>query len=85
MAKNPGYCTGFRQGGAQTQSCCQKHDEHYAPHSGVRRDLADLLLRECLTNAGYPARAWVFWVAVRLVGWAPYYWKRLRARFSRGD
>lgn len=76
MAKKPGYCTGFRQGGHDTQTCCQRHDEAYA--LGVDRLLADRMLRRCLQQAGYPVRAQVFYVAVRLVGWTRYYWLRIK-------
>jgi hypothetical protein len=80
MAKKPGYCTGFRQAGGDTQTCCQKHDEAYA--LGVDRLIADKSLRRCLQHAGYPARAQCFYIAVRLVGWTRYYWLRIKERLN---
>ena len=65
----PDGCTGVPDGGAR--SCCNQHDLDYT-RSGVPRQEADRRFRECLRSHGMPVRAWVFWVAVRCVGWAFY-------------
>ena len=50
--------------------CCDEHDLAYE-EGGTRRDraLADRRFRDCVKDGGRPARAWLFWLAVRLAGW----------------
>ena len=54
--------------------CCDEHDLAYEEGGGWKdRWLADRRFRECIRESGRPARAWLFWIAVRLCGWL--YWR----------
>ena len=52
--------------------CCVEHDVDYATGE-VTREEADRKLRQCIASTGYPVLCWVYWLAVRLFGWIPYY------------
>lgn len=71
MAKKPGYCTGFRQAGGDTQTCCQHHDVAYQV-GHVSRLEADIRLMVCVAQHGHPWRAIAMFMAVRAFGWAFY-------------
>lgn len=59
--------------------CCDEHDLAYE-EGGARRDrrIADRRFRGCMIDSGRKVRAWLFWAAVRLLGWR--YWHRQKGR-----
>lgn len=76
-------CTGVPDFG-QT-SCCNQHDADYSPGSGVTRFSADIRLMGCIINRAADIAnqsslkaiffifvALVFFIGVRLAGWAFY-------------
>lgn len=48
--------------------CCLEHDFRYKYAYGTRKR-ADKYLRECIKKQGHPVKAWIYWSAVRLLGW----------------
>lgn len=70
------YCTGIPEGVPQNRSawknCCLTHDMFFwAGGDKADRDEADLGLRQCVTDKGYPKIAWVIYQAVRLGSYSP--------------
>ncbi len=58
--------------------CCDEHDLAYEEGGDSRdRALADRRFRDCLQESGRPFRAWLFWLAVRLMGWL--YWAKQKS------
>ncbi|HII3824517.1 hypothetical protein [Pasteurella multocida] len=66
------YCTGWHGAPANINTCCHQHDRDYGIKGKVSRAEADRRLRHCLISQGYPIKAWVFWVLVRMFGWIYY-------------
>ena len=58
-----------------TLSCCTEHDRLYYLADGGYwgRRLADYKFRNCLSAKGHPARAWLWYIGVRTLGWAAWY------------
>lgn len=54
------------------RGCCEQHDMYYSTDV-INRWEADKLLRLCIKSKGYPILSWVYWIAVRMFGWVPYY------------
>lgn len=71
------YCTGWHNAPTNINNCCHQHDRDYGINGTVSRAEADKRLRECLLLQGYPIKAWVFWVIVRLFGGFFYKKKRI--------
>lgn len=70
------YCTGIPEGVPQNRSawknCCLMHDMYFwAGGDKADRDAADLGLRTCVEEKGYPKIAWVIYHAVRLGSYSP--------------
>lgn len=56
---------------------CYYHDWAYAAGgSEADRKIADKSLRNRMIEAGYPYKAWLFYIAVRLFGWSHFKYKR---------
>ena len=55
------------------KGCCVSHDRWYwAGGSKEKRLHADMALRKCVSNRGWPIMAWVMYVGVRIFG-GPYW------------
>lgn len=70
------YCTSFPEGTPTNPSawknCCLRHDMNFwAGGDKADRDEADLKLKECVEEKGYPKIAWVIYQAVRLGSYSP--------------
>lgn len=52
--------------------CCLQHDIAYIEQNESRED-ADWVFRECVKHMGYPIRAYLMWIIVRLLGGFWYY------------
>lgn len=76
------FCTGVPTEPTKVNTCCEQHDADYTPNSGVLRSEADKKLRDCMINNGYKFRGWIFYIGVRLFGWAFYNnrWENLRTK-----
>lgn len=49
--------------------CCDKHDLAYEQGGPEEwRAWADGMLRDCMKSNGHPIRAYLYWLAVRLMG-----------------
>lgn len=70
------FCTGAEGFNYETQSCCEKHDEAYAPGCFLPRAEADRYLLICVAQRGMPYRAILMFIVVRALGWIPWYWHR---------
>ena len=54
---------------ARWEYCCDEHDVAYSEGgTSADRALADRRPQECIADAGYPVRAWMYWAAVRVFG-----------------
>lgn len=62
------------------RSCCDAHDEAYTLQK-VSRLEADMQLRDCITAAGHPLKAQVYYAGVRAFGWV--FWLRKKAQNDR--
>lgn len=63
----------------RNHKCCDQHDAAY--RHGVPRRYADRELLICLLEHGYSASlAVIMWMGVRLAGWAPYLWHRIKEK-----
>jgi len=47
------------------KECCKKHDVMINYNQGITDKEADLYLRECIADSGYPKIAWIYWFWVR--------------------
>jgi hypothetical protein len=70
------YCTSFPEGTTGNPSawknCCLRHDMNFwAGGDKSDRDEADLNLKKCVEDKGYPKIAWVIYQAVRLGSYSP--------------
>ncbi len=70
------YCTGIPEGVPQNRTawknCCLMHDMlFWSGGDKADRDEADLGLKECVEDKGYPKIAWVIYHAVRLGSYSP--------------
>lgn len=72
------YCTGWSNAPTNINSCCHQHDKDYGIRGTVSRAEADRRLRECMIKNGHLVKAWVFWLVVRLFGWAFYKNKEIK-------
>ncbi len=55
----------------EVHTCCELHDTGYSSGSDSRVSL-DSKFRQCIISSGHPVLAWVYWIGVRLFGWAFY-------------
>jgi hypothetical protein len=70
------YCTGIPEGVPYNRTawknCCLMHDMFFwAGGEKSDRDEADLGLKRCVEDKGYPKIAWVIYQAVRLGSYSP--------------
>lgn len=49
-------------------ACCKLHDEAYELQEKSRKE-CDLELKTCISKASTPLIGWVYYLAVRWVGW----------------
>jgi hypothetical protein len=54
-------------------TCCKQHDHDYSAQTKTRGQ-ADRDMLVCIAQADAPARAVLYWLAVRTFGWL--HWKR---------
>ena len=67
--------------GPAWEYCCDEHDLAYNQGGPLEwRAWADANLRKCMTRDGHPIDAWIYWIAVRLLGGA--YWGKGDNRFK---
>ncbi len=50
------------------KECCKKHDVMINYNQGIDNKQADGILKECITKAGYPKIAVIYWLFVRYTG-----------------
>ncbi len=55
--------------------CCVSHDVFYATGE-VSRAEADRQLKRCIHSKGHKFLSLIYWLAVRVYGWIPYYFGR---------
>lgn len=84
------YCTGIPEGVPQNRSawknCCLMHDMFFWAGGDKRdRDQADIGLRECVEDKGYPKIAWVIYHAVRLGSYSPIKFENKKWNFGWPD
>lgn len=70
------YCTNYPEGPKEDPSawkhCCLKHDMYFwAGGSKQDRYDADLELKNCIVDAGYPRQARIMYSAVRMGSYSP--------------
>ncbi len=63
------------------RECCVQHDYDYAEHhreSEKKRSELDKKLRICIKCRGWFLVAWLYYAAIRVFGWIPYWIKERR-------
>lgn len=68
-------CTGVPE--LNLTHCCNRHDVEYRSGVVSRAD-ADASLRRCMQRKGWKVLPWIYWAAVRLIGWRFYRYDRRR-------
>lgn len=56
------------------EDLCKQHDKEYVERKIPRLE-SDRKFRDAIRARGYPKRAWLAYVAVRVIGW--FYWRQL--------
>lgn len=84
------YCTGVPEGvpGNPTawKNCCLMHDMFFwAGGDRQDRDAADVGLRQCVADKGYPRIAWIIYEGVRLGSYSPIKFENKKWNFGWKD
>lgn len=79
--KNSDGCSFVSDHDSEVHSCCDQHDRLYTAQV-LSRWTIDNILRQCIAESGHPTRAWIYWIGVRLGGWVPWIWIKIKKAYK---